>query len=64
MIVVSLRDELISKIREPLHELFPDLLLTELGLVTESVTLNTYTHVKLEDALSEIEKVKKEQKSN
>ena len=33
--VVSLRDELISKIREPLHELFPDLLLTELGLVTE-----------------------------
>ncbi|WP_026523084.1 AAA family ATPase [Butyrivibrio sp. VCB2001] len=34
-LVVSLRDELISKIREPLHELFPDLLLTELGLVTE-----------------------------
>ena len=33
--VASLRDELISKIREPLHELFPDLLLTELGLVTE-----------------------------
>ena len=33
--VVSLRDELISKIREPLHDLFPDLLLTELGLVTE-----------------------------
>lgn len=33
--VVSLRDELISKIREPLHELFPDLLLTEIGLVTE-----------------------------
>lgn len=33
--VVSLRDELISRIREPLHELFPELLLTELGLVTE-----------------------------
>jgi predicted ATPase len=33
--VVSLRDELISKIREPLHDLFPDLLLTGLGLVTD-----------------------------
>lgn len=33
--VASLRDELINNIREPLHELFPDLLLTELGLVTE-----------------------------
>lgn len=33
--VVSLRDELIGKIREPLHELFPDLLFTELGLITE-----------------------------
>ena len=33
--VVSLRDELISQIREPLHRLFPDLLLTELGLVTD-----------------------------
>ena len=34
-LVVSLRDELINKIREPLHELFPDLLLTELGLITD-----------------------------
>lgn len=33
--VASLRDELINRIREPLNELFPDLLLTELGLVTE-----------------------------
>lgn len=33
--VVSLRDELMSKIREPLHELFPDLFLTELGIVTD-----------------------------
>ncbi|MDD6337950.1 MAG: AAA family ATPase [Lentisphaeria bacterium] len=33
--VCSLRDELISKVREPLHRLFPDLLLTELGLVTD-----------------------------
>ncbi len=30
-----LRDELINKVREPLHKLFPDLLLTELGLVTD-----------------------------
>ena len=33
--VASLRDELISQVREPLNELFPDLLLTELGLVTD-----------------------------
>lgn len=33
--VKDLRDELLSKIREPLHRLFPDLLLTEIGLVTE-----------------------------
>lgn len=33
--VSSLRDELISKIREPLHRLFPDLMLTELGLITD-----------------------------
>ena len=33
--VLSLRDELIGQIREPLHRLFPDLLLTELGLVTD-----------------------------
>ena len=33
--VKALRDELISKIREPLHRLFPDLLLTEIGLVTD-----------------------------
>lgn len=33
--VASLRNELISKIREPLHDLFPDLLLTELGLITD-----------------------------
>lgn len=33
--VKTLRDELISKIREPLHRLFPDLLLTEIGLVTD-----------------------------
>lgn len=33
--VRDLRDELLSKIREPLHRLFPDLLLTEIGLVTE-----------------------------
>lgn len=33
--VASLRDELPGRIREPLHDLFPDLLLTELGLVTE-----------------------------
>lgn len=33
--VKNLRDELLSKIREPLHRLFPDLLLTEIGLVTE-----------------------------
>ena len=33
--VNTLRDELISKIREPLHRLFPDLLLIEIGLVTD-----------------------------
>ena len=33
--VKELRDELLSKIREPLHRLFPDLLLTEIGLVTD-----------------------------
>jgi len=33
--VAALRDELLGKIREPLHKLFPDLLLTELGVVTE-----------------------------
>ena len=33
--VKALRDELIDKIREPLHRLFPDLLLTEIGLVTD-----------------------------
>lgn len=33
--VKTLRDELISKIREPLYRLFPDLLLTEIGLVTD-----------------------------
>ena len=33
--VKSLRDELLGKIREPLHRLFPDLLLTELGPITE-----------------------------
>ncbi len=33
--VGTLRDELINDIREPLHRLFPDLELTELGLVTE-----------------------------
>lgn len=33
--VKTLRDELINKIREPLHRLFPDLLLTEIGLVTD-----------------------------
>lgn len=33
--VEALRDELISKIREPLNRLFPDLLLTEIGLVTD-----------------------------
>lgn len=33
--VKALRDELINKIREPLHRLFPDLLLTEIGLVTD-----------------------------
>ncbi len=33
--VKNLRDELINKIREPLHRLFPDLLLTEIGLVTD-----------------------------
>ena len=30
-----LRDEILSEIREPLHRLFPDLYLTELGVVTE-----------------------------
>lgn len=33
--VCALRDELISKIREPLHRLFPDLIFTELGLITD-----------------------------
>ena len=33
--VISLRDELMNKIREPLNRLFPDLMLTELGLVTD-----------------------------
>lgn len=33
--VKKLRDELINKIREPLHRLFPDLLLTEIGVVTD-----------------------------
>lgn len=33
--VEKLREELINKIREPLRRLFPDLLLTEIGLVTE-----------------------------
>lgn len=33
--VEDLRDELINKIREPLHRLFPDLILTEIGLVTD-----------------------------
>ena len=33
--VCSLRDELLSQIREPLHRLFPDLTLTELGLITD-----------------------------
>lgn len=52
--VVSLRDELISEIREPLHDLFPDLLLTELGLVTEKAefyfdkgTTQRYSYEKL-----------------
>lgn len=33
--VKSLREELISKIREPLKRLFPDLMLTEIGMITE-----------------------------
>lgn len=33
--VKSLREELIGKIRNPLKRLFPDLLLTEIGMVTE-----------------------------
>ena len=33
--VKALRDELLNKIREPLKRLFPDLLLTEIGLVTD-----------------------------
>lgn len=33
--VKTLREELIGKIREPLHRLFPDLLLTEIGMITE-----------------------------
>lgn len=33
--VEALRDELLGKIREPLLRLFPDLLLTEIGVVTE-----------------------------
>lgn len=33
--VKNLRDELLSKVREPLHRLFPDLLLTKIGLVTD-----------------------------
>lgn len=41
----------------------PKILQYLMGHADISVTLNTYTHVKLEDALSEIEKVKKEQKS-
>ena len=41
----------------------PKILQYLMGHADISVTLNTYTHVKLEDALSEIEKVKKEQKT-
>lgn len=33
--VKNLRDELISKIREPLQRLFPDLLFTEVGMITD-----------------------------
>lgn len=33
--VKNLRDELLNKIREPLNRLFPELLLTEIGLVTD-----------------------------
>lgn len=33
--VSTLRDELLSRIREPLHRLFPDLLLTEIGVITD-----------------------------
>uniref|UniRef100_UPI0040578DD2 AAA family ATPase n=1 Tax=Acetatifactor sp. TaxID=1872090 RepID=UPI0040578DD2 len=33
--VKELRDETLSKIREPLRRLFPDLILTEIGLVTD-----------------------------
>ena len=33
--VLFLREKMFSKLREPLHRLFPDLLLKELGLVTE-----------------------------
>lgn len=35
MRVRELRDEILNKIREPLNRLFPDLLLTEIGNVTE-----------------------------
>lgn len=33
--VKALRDELLNKIREPLNRLFPELLLTEIGVVTD-----------------------------
>lgn len=33
--VKALRDELLKKIRDPLNRLFPDLVLTEIGLVTD-----------------------------
>lgn len=37
--VKSLRDELLNKIREPLKRLFPDLLLTNIGLPTEKAEI-------------------------
>lgn len=52
--VRSLRDELIGKVREPLHRLFPDLLLTELGSITDKAefyfdkgTVHRYGYEKL-----------------
>lgn len=37
--VKSLRDELLNKVREPLKRLFPDLLLTNIGLPTEKAEI-------------------------
>lgn len=52
--VKTLRDELLRKIREPLKRLFPDLLLTEIGLVTDKAEfyfskgcINRYGYEKL-----------------